>query len=101
MRLKTLIVTIVVLAVVSIGVYIAQRPAAPKATDARLNQPLIDRAAIDKAAKLRLSDAGKKVELARQPDGSWRVASYYDLPADFNKLSGFVGNLTEAKLERL
>jgi hypothetical protein len=67
MKLKTLIVTIIVLAALSIGVYIAQRPAAPAARDARENQPLVDRAAIDKAAKIRIADAGKTVELTRQP----------------------------------
>ena len=101
MKLKTLIVTIVVLAALSIGVYIAQRPAAPTARDPRENQPLVDRAAIDKATKLRIADAGKTVELVRQPDGTWRVPSYYDMPADFSKLSTFVGNLTDAKLQRV
>jgi hypothetical protein len=62
---------------------------------------LVDRTAIEKAAKLRISDAGKNVELTRQADGTWRVPSYYDMPADFSKLSGFVGNLTDAKLQRL
>src|SRR4051794_17897904 len=100
MKLKTLVITIVALAVLSIGVYLAQRPPAPKSADARINQPLIDRAAIEKSAKLRITDAGKKVELARQPDGTWRVPTYFDLPADFSKLSGFIGNLTDAKLER-
>jgi hypothetical protein len=101
MKLKTLIVTIVVLAVLSIGVYIARRPAAPVAGDARLNQPLVDRAAVEKAAKLRISEAGKQVELTRQTDGTWRVPSYYDMPADFGKLSGVIGNLTDAKVQRL
>src|ERR1043166_4631908 len=101
MKLKTLIVTIAVLAVISIGVYIAQRPEKPKAADTRIDQPLVDRATIEKSNKLRITDAGKTVELARQNDGTWRVASYYDLPADFSKLSRFVGNLNEAKLHRL
>lgn len=101
MRLKTLVITIAALAAVSVGVFIANRPEAPKSADARINQPLVDQAALEKATKLRISDTGKKVELARQPDNTWRVSSYYDLPADFNKLSGFVGNLTEAKLQRL
>jgi hypothetical protein len=101
MKLKTLIVSVLVLAALSVVAYIARRPAPPPSADARVNQPLVERAAIEKAAKLRLSDTGKTVELVRQGDGSWRVASYYDLPADFGKLSGFVGSLTEAKLQRL
>ena len=101
MKLKTLIVSILVLAALAGGAYLARRPAPPPSGDARINQSMVDRATIEKAAKLRLSESGKTVELTRQPDGSWRVPSYYDMPADFSKLSGFVGNLTEAKLQRL
>ncbi len=101
MKIKTLIVSIVVLAVLAVGAYVLQRPTPPPPADARLNQPMVDRAAIEKAAKIRISDAGKNLELTRQTDGSWKVPSYYDMPADFTKLSGFVGNLTEAKLQRL
>jgi hypothetical protein len=101
MKLKTLVVTVLVLAALSIGVYIARRPEAPKSADTRLNQPLVDRAVIEKAQKMKITDAGKTVELVRQADGTWRVPSYHDLPADFTKLSGFVGNLTDAKLQRL
>jgi hypothetical protein len=101
MRLKTILVTVAVLAVLSIGAFIVRRPAPPAITDARLNQPLVAADAIEKATKLRLSDAGKTVELTRQADGTWRVPSYYDMQADFNKLSGLVGNLTQAKIQRL
>lgn len=101
MKIKTLIVSIVVLAVLAVGAYVLQRPTPPPPADARLNQPMVDRTAIEKAAKIRISDAGKNLELTRQADGSWKVPSYYDMPADFGKLSGFVGNLTEAKLQRL
>jgi hypothetical protein len=101
MKLKTIIVTVLVLAALSVVAFISRRPAPPPSADARLNQPLVDRAVIEKASKLRISDAGKKVELARQSDGTWRATSYHDLPADFNKLSGFIGNLVDAKLQRL
>lgn len=101
MKLKTLIVSVLVLAALAGGAYLARRPAPPPSTDARINQSMVDRATIEKAAKLRISDAGKSVELTRQTDGTWRVPSYYDMPADFSKLSGFVGNLTDAKLQRL
>jgi hypothetical protein len=101
MKLRTLIVTVLVLALVSVGVYFASRPGAPADGDARINQPLVERAVVEQAARIRLSDAGKTVELSRKPDGSWEVPSYYDLPADFSKLSTFVGNLTDAKIDRL
>ncbi|MDP3072208.1 MAG: DUF4340 domain-containing protein [Opitutaceae bacterium] len=101
MRLKTLLVSILVLAGLSVVAYIATRPEAPKSADARLNQPLVAASAIEKAMKLRIADGGKTVELTRQADGTWRVPSYFDFPADFNKLSGFVSNLTDAKVQRL
>lgn len=101
MKLKNLIVTVAVLAALSAVVFLIRRPGPPASADPRLKQPLIEQAAIEKAAKLRLTDQGKTVELVRQPDGTWRVPSYHDLPADFQKLSGFVNSLTEAKLERL
>jgi len=101
MKLRTLALTIAILAVLSVAVFIARRPAPPPSADARLGQPLADRAAIEKAAKLRLADKGKTATLVRQPDGTWRVSDYFDLPADFSKLSTFIGSLTDAKLQRL
>src|SRR5438046_982930 len=100
MKLKTLIVSIVVLAALAVVAYVAQRPAVPASTDPRINQPLVERATVEKAAKLRISDAGKTVEV-NQANGAWRVPSYYDMPADFSKLSGFIGNLTDAKIQRI
>lgn len=101
MKLKTLIVTVAALAGLSVVAFISRRPEAPKGADARLNQSLVDQAAVEKTAKLRISEGGKIVELTRQADGSWRVPSYYDMPADFTKLSGFVASLTDAKIQRL
>jgi hypothetical protein len=73
MKLKTLIVSILVLAALAGGAYVLQRPAPPPVADARIKQSLVDRAAVEKAAKLRLADAGKTIELTRQPDGTWRL----------------------------
>lgn len=101
MKLKTLIVTVAILAVLSAIAFFVQRPAPPPSADPRLGQALVERATAEKAAKLQLSDQGKTVTLVRQADGSWRVPGYYDFPADFSKLSSFVGSLTDAKLQRL
>jgi hypothetical protein len=101
MKLKTIVVTVLVLAALSAVAYVARRPEAPASADARVQQPLLEAAKAEKAAKIRFSDAGKQIELARQGDGTWRVTSYHDLPADFGKLSGFIASLTEAKIERL
>jgi hypothetical protein len=61
MRLKTIVVSIVVLAGLSVVAFFFTRPAAPQATDARLNQPLVASSVIEKATKLRLAEAGKSV----------------------------------------
>ncbi|HVU33932.1 MAG TPA: DUF4340 domain-containing protein, partial [Opitutaceae bacterium] len=100
MKLRTLAISVVVLAIISAVVYVAQRPGPPPSQDPRVGHPLADRAVIEKAAQLQVTDSGKTVTLTRQPDGSWKDASYYDLPADFSKLSTFVGSLTDAKVER-
>jgi hypothetical protein len=101
MNLKSLVVAVVILVALSGGAYLLNRPAPPPAADARLQQSLVAANLIEQAARLRLTDAGKTVELARQADGTWQVPSYHEMAADFSKLSGFVGNLTEAKLQRL
>lgn len=101
MRLKTLTLAVVALAAVSIVVYVVRRPGPPPSKDSRVGEPLVARSVLESAAKLRITDEGKSVLLTRQPDGTWRNSSYHELPADFSKLSGFVQNLTDAKLERL
>lgn len=101
MKLRSLALVVAVLAVLSLGVYWLRRPAPPTSADPRVGQPLVDAANVEKAARLRLTDNGKTVLLVRQPDATWRVASYYDFPADFSKLSQFVGELTSAQLQRL
>lgn len=101
MKLRTLIVTVVALAALSLVAFILRRPAPPAAGDPRLNQPLVASAAVEQATTLRLSEGGREVTLTRQPDGTWRVPSYHDMPADFQKLSTFISSLTEAKLQRL
>lgn len=101
MKLKSLVIAVTVLAGASVAVFLSQRPSAPVSADARLGQALVSRATIEQAAKFHLADQGKTVDLARQADGSWRVTSYHDLPADISKLSTLMGSLTEAKLQRL
>lgn len=101
MKLRTLIVYVVVLAALSGFVWFLNRPVPVPSADARLGQSLLERGTVEKAAKLRLADQGKSVTVVRQPDGTWRVPAYFDFSADFAKISSLIGNLTEAKLERL
>ena len=101
MKLKNIIVIVLLLAVVSGLVWFLNRPVPPPSADSRLGQALVTPATIEKATKLRISDQGKSVTVVRQPDGTWRVPAYFDFPADFSKISGLIGNLTDAKLDRL
>ena len=101
MKLKSLIVTIAILAALSVVAFFARRPAPAASADTRVGRPLLDTAQAEKATAFKLTDQGKTVALARNPDGSWRVSSFHDLPADFAKLTRLVGELSEAKLIRL
>lgn len=101
MKIKSIVLTIALLAVLSAVAFFATRPAPPLIADQRLGQPIVDRAIVEKAAKLRFTDQGKTVTLVRQADATWKVASYHDFPADFSKLATFISGLTDAKLERL
>jgi hypothetical protein len=100
MKLKTLLLVVVALAIASAIAFFLNRPAQPTGVDPRVGTPLVDRAMIEKVARLRFTDQGKTVQLAKQADGNWTVASYYDFPADFSKLSQFVSELENAKIDR-
>jgi len=101
MKLKPLILSVAVLAVLSVAAFLLQRPSAPANQDARLGQPVFDIKALEKTARIRLADQGKTVLLAKQPDGKWIDSSYFDLPADFSKLSRFTDDLSNARIQRL
>jgi hypothetical protein len=101
MKLKTLVILVALLAVLSGIAFWCNRPPATAAADPRVGQPLADAAAIAGAAQLRLTDQGKTVSLAKQADGTWQVSSYFDLPADFSKLSSLTSDLTTAKIQRV
>ncbi|MGA3006597.1 MAG: DUF4340 domain-containing protein, partial [Opitutaceae bacterium] len=101
MKIKTLVVLVVVLAALSAAAYYLTRlPASPAGADPRVGQPVVDRPTIEKAAQLRLTGNGTTVLLTKQPDASWRITNDYDLPADFDKLSLFVSDLANAKVQR-
>jgi hypothetical protein len=100
MKLKNLLVVVVVLAVLSGVVFWFNRPAPPPSADPRVGQPLVAQSVVEQAAKLRLTDQGKTVTLSRS-GSAWKDDSYYGMPADFSKLSSFIGDLAGAKLDRL
>src|SRR5580704_16414209 len=100
MKLRTLIITVAVLAILSVAAYLLNRPEPAPVADIRVGKSVLDSDTASKAAALSISDQGKKVELARNPDGTWQVTSYFGLPADFEKISRLVQDLNEAKVDR-
>lgn len=100
MKLKTLLVTVALLAGLSAVAFILNRPAEPKQSDPRVGSSLVEASAIEKTARIKLADQGKSVELVKLADGTWQVPSYHEFPADFSKLSQFVDDLQKAKVER-
>jgi|CZKI01.1.fsa_nt_gi hypothetical protein len=100
MKLRTLAITIAVLAILSVAAFLKDRPQPAPSDDSRVGKALLDPDTASRAFGLAIADQGKKVELARNPDGSWRVSSYFDMPADFEKISRLVHDLNEAKVER-
>jgi len=100
MKIRTLVISVALLAILSAVAYLANRPASPASKDPRVGKAVLEQDAATQAAGIVITDQGKRVELARGPDGSWRVTSYFDLPADFDKIARFVQDLAEAKVER-
>lgn len=101
MKLRPLLSIVAALAAVAVVVHFTTRPTPPPAADPRVGKPLVETSLLERATRLRLSEAGRTVELTKTADGVWQVSSYFDLPADFAKLSRFVSDLRMAKLERL
>lgn len=101
MKLKPLAIVVFLLVAACAVVYWLRRPPAPAASDPRVGEALVDSAAVERAAEFELRHQGKTVTLKKSADGAWTVTSYHDLPAEFSKLSGFIGELAEAKLQRL
>ena len=100
MKLRTLVITVAVLAALSLTAYLANRPAPAPASDPRVGTVLLDADTLQKAASLTVSDQGKKVQLVRGASGGWTVPDYFGLPADFDKIAHFVQDLNEAKVDR-
>lgn len=101
MNLRVLALVVAFLLVACGLAWWLQRPAPPAASDPRVGQPLLATDFAARAARLRLTDQGKTITVAKDSSGSWVVPGYHDFPADFAKLSRFIGDLTEAKLQRL
>lgn len=101
MKIKSLAITVVVLAILAAAAYWYNRPLPPPPPDPLVGKPVLTSATVVKAAGIRITDQGKTVTLTREPDGSWKDDSYYGLPADFSKLSSLVQSFTSATITRV
>lgn len=102
MKLKTLLIVVALLAVLSAAAWWLNRPVLPPSlADSRVGRPILDAAAAEKLARVRLTENGKSVVLVRSGSAGWKVAAYHDLPADFSKLATLVKSLMAARVERL
>jgi hypothetical protein len=100
MKLRNLVISVVLLGLLSAVAFFRNRPEPAPAQDPRVGKALLDADTASRAAGLLISDQGKKVELVRVSGDAWRVPSYYDMPADFDKIARFVQDLNEAKVDR-
>ncbi len=100
MKLKPLFLIVVLLAALSVVAYVLQRPPGAASPDPRVGRPVLDPAVLDATARIELTDQGKRVVLAKS-GAAWVVSSYYDLPADFAKLSRLIDDLNRATISRL
>jgi hypothetical protein len=100
MKLRTLAVIVAILAALSVLAFLKNRPEAAPVADPRVGSSLLSADIVSQASGLTVSDQGKKVEVKKGADGTWRVTSYYGMPADFHKISQLVQDLNEAKVER-
>jgi len=101
MKLKTLALTVLTLAIVSGLVAWFKRPAPPAGTDPRIGTALVDAATVNEATRIAFTSADGTVELVRTDTVAWQVASYHHLPVDLEKLRRFVGELTGAEFDRV
>jgi hypothetical protein len=100
MKLRTIILAVAILAVLSVVAYLGNRPKVAASADPRIGGVLLDSDTAAKAAGLVVADQGKKVELSRDAAGQWAVVSYFNFPADVVKISRLAQDLNEAKVDR-
>jgi hypothetical protein len=101
MKTKPLAIAVALLAVASAITWFVRRPAPPPPADPRIEQPLLEPALLQQVARLRIEEAGRSIEIVRGAGGAWSVPAFYDLPASFSKLTAFLADFTETRIERL
>ena len=101
MNVKNLAIAVALLAVIAGIVAWLDRPTPAPSSDPLIGQPLLAASLAGSAESLTITQNSNAVTVARNPNGDWIVPSYHDLPADFDKLRRFIGDLTAAKIDRM
>src|SRR5690606_17139702 len=103
MKTKPLIIAVCVLAAIAgLGSWLANRSESAAGDPPPLvGKKLLSPDTLKAAEEIQLlgEDGQANVRLLKK-EGQWTVADYFDLPADFNKLSSFTRSLLEAEVER-
>jgi len=99
MRTRTLAILIVILAILAgVGTLII-RQKAPERSQGRLGKYLFEQLPANKIASITIKGPDEAVSLAKKAD-RWVVEERFDYRADFQKISGFVRELKQAKTGR-
>lgn len=100
MKLRTLIIVAVALAVVTLAGYkIRNASLTTPEDDPLIGTKLMDQNILADVKRVEIAKQDSKVVLGQEGDG-WVVHTLYDLPADFSKLNTLIRDLTDATIER-
>jgi hypothetical protein len=101
MKLRTLIIVTVALAVVTIaGYYIQDASLTTPQDDPLVGTSLIDSSILPDVNRIEMSKNGSTSILEIDENRKWVVRSLYGLPADFSKLNTLVQDIVTANIER-
>jgi hypothetical protein len=101
MKLRTLIIVTVALAVVTVaGYYIQNASLTTPQDDPLVGTSLVDGSILPDVNRIEVTKSGSTSILEIDENNKWVVRSLYDLPVDFNKLNTLVQDIVSAKIQR-
>lgn len=101
MKLKTLILVTIALAIVTMaGYYIRNASLTTPQDDPLVGTQVVDPDILPDIKRIEISKGNDATILEVDATGNWVVRTLYNLPADFPKLNTLVRNLIEAKVQR-
>ena len=101
MKLRTLIIVAVALAVVTMaGYYIRNASLTTPEDDPLIGTKIIGQNILAKVNRVEISKEDSESIVELDQGGQWVVRSLYDLPADFAKLNTLIQDLVDANIQR-